>query len=256
VAITWIHLGWKAEPDRWLAAANRADTAPARSVSNIMLAVGFLLGRRNRLTEATELLKHVAESAELCDAGEQQANAFVQPAHIRAVIAARSQAEAGTEVKVEDGFEAKSRADVESICQHAIQLYDGMSHPWGRAWARFYLARWLESIDLHRSRNIRGQGADIIAGLDYPVLEGLILERQARHRLAAGEPHAAAESARCSERLHAGADYPEGEATSANVRAGVAAVANRHRGLLGLRRAVLRRSAGRRSPPGATDPPG
>jgi predicted ATPase/DNA-binding CsgD family transcriptional regulator len=217
VAITWIHLGWPAEPDRWLAAANGADSVPDPSVLNVMLAVGFLLGWRNRLTEAAEVLERVAEAAELADAGEQQANALVQLGHIRAVMAAGSEAETGTEEDNEGDVDADSRAEVEPTYQHAIRLYDGLGGPWGRAWGRFYLARWLEPIDLERSRAILADSADIIAGLDYPVLEGLILERLARQRLAAGEPQAAAELARRSIRLHAVADYPEGEATSANV---------------------------------------
>ena len=87
---------------------------------------------------------------------------------------------------------------------------------WGQAWARFYLARFVEPGDRRQAADLHAAGLDLIADHDLPVLGGLFTDGQAQMALSEGRADRALPLAARSRALHHRGGYPEGEATSAN----------------------------------------
>ena len=221
MAISWVHMGWRLDIEAWRAAAEEAFESRDELALNTMLAVAFALGWAGDLVAAIGQVERVDRLAGSIGASNAQANALVQHGHLESLVDPAS-------------------PRVEQCFRQAMALYDENASVWGRGWSRFYLGRWFESTDADRAEALYDESLALVAGRDFPVLEGLILERRARLHLGRGRPNEALDLARRSRRLHNRAGYLEGEATSANCEGLVHLALGSHAAAATCHRAALR----------------
>ena len=197
VAISWAHMGWPVDVERWAEVADQQLQTQPEPALAMMLALSFQQSWAGERPAAVAMLDRVIELATDEAHAQIRANALVQRGHLEASS---------------DPTSTRARAWFDQ----AIATYDVAGAAWGSAWARFYLGRWLEATDPEGAAHVFGESLTLIGPHAFPLLEGLLIERQAQLLAGSGRLTEALALASRSRSLHRSVGYPEGEATSAN----------------------------------------